>query len=129
MGKSKGSGNSGIIGAVTAENVAVGDGASIAFVDSPRQTDRGTVDAALRELRQQLAALALSPAQVEQLQEDVLRLQRDAQGKADNNSSARATFESFLGKLKILGVLTESASKLAGPLKLVASWLGIALPK
>jgi hypothetical protein len=124
-------GNQGIIGTVQADVVAVGTGARASKVVHTAP-DREAVGAALAELRQALAALALNPVARETVAVDVHTIEKEASAPKPDRDRIADLLSGLAGKLKMVGVvvgegvaLGEAIKKVAALLKVPLSLLGL----
>jgi len=119
--------NYGIIGAVTAKAVAVGQGAS-AVVNENSLPSRDDFDAALASLRDEIRALKLPAEHRNAVNEDVAKIEALAGDNPEAKPAAGALLNSLLGKLKTAGVILNTVAGFQAPIKLLASWFQIPLP-
>jgi hypothetical protein len=120
--------NYGIIGNVNAKAVAVGTGARATVNESGDEKDRETLEAAIKELTAQLAALPLAPAAHDLLRGDIDKLKQLPPGAAESRPQASGILERLTEKLKMVNIAVEAAAPLAGPIKTIAALFGIPHP-
>jgi hypothetical protein len=120
--------NYGIIGDVKARAVAVGIGARAASNQTGSPIPREDFDAALKELHDQISRLAIPAAGMEVLRADIDGLKELVAQEKPAPERAASLLEGLISKLKMVGVLVESAKPLSGPIKAIAAMCGVTLP-
>jgi hypothetical protein len=119
--------NYGIVGNVTAKVVAVGP-RSQAVVHESSPFLRSEFDAAVADLRSQVAALAISEHDRELLTADLGKIHEMSGEKSESKPGASELLNGFVGKLKLLGGVLEGTSAVYEPIKKIASWFHLTLP-
>jgi hypothetical protein len=119
--------NYGIIGPVTAKAVAAGPHAQ-ATVNEAGAVSREEFDGALKALRAQIAALEVPEQSRQLLHDDVTKIEQMASQKPEQKAAASDVLKGLVDKLKMIGVFMQTAVGLAGPIKIVAGWLGVPIP-
>jgi hypothetical protein len=120
--------NYGIIGDVKARAVAVGSGARAVSNQSGGSLTREDFDAALTGLNDQISRLSIPATGLEALRADLEKLKELGMREEPGSERAASLLESFIGKLKMVGVLVETVKPLSGPIKAIAAMWGIPLP-
>ena len=121
-------GNSGIIGNVRADAVAVGTGARAVSHRTATPFSKEQFDAAVADLRAQIATLSIPASGMEALKADLDTLKELGAQPKPSPDRAGALLEGLIGKLKMVGVLVETVTPLAQPIKAIAALWGIPLP-
>jgi hypothetical protein len=123
--------NEGIQGNVQADVVAVGKGAQAVKVVH-EAFDRGALQAALRQMRAEIAGLQLSPLEHETLQHDLGHLDEQVKAPEPDRDRIGGLLAGLAAKLKLVGVvltegvgLGESFKKISVLLHLSLKALGI----
>jgi len=119
--------NYGIVGNVQAKAVAVGAGSS-AVVNETTMHSRAEFDSALATLRDQIAALRLPESGREILDEDIARIAKMAGEKPGPAPAAVDVLKGLVEKLKMVGVLLQTAVGFREPIKKIAEWFHLTLP-
>jgi hypothetical protein len=127
MSDSRDAANYGIIGAVTAEAVAVGPDAK-AIVNKQTTLLRTDFDSAIGDLRAQIAALKLPESNQQLLHEDLSKIEQLAGTKPESKPAASSELKSLLDNFKLAGEFLQTAAGLQGPIKLIAQWFNVPLP-
>lgn len=120
--------NYGIAGNVKARAVAVGTGARASVNEPTSSEGREKLDAAIKELSTQLAALRLAPAAHESVLSDVDSLRPLGPGDQEVRPHVSGILERLTEKLKMVNVAVEAISPLGGALKAIAALFGVPLP-
>jgi len=123
------SGNRGIIGPVTGDNIAVGDAAQIIHHHEPSaRPGRAELDEALQSLKTQIEGLNLTSDMLVSLRVDLELLRREVDHRPKTPSAAASTLQSLVEKLKLAGVVADTLVSFAKPIKTVSSWFGLLPP-
>jgi hypothetical protein len=124
--------NQGIQGNVTANVVAVGQGAQAVSIGRDATQDQAALRQAVDDLRRAIDALQLPATAKQAVTEDVAKLERSAQAPQASKTEAAGALASLAGKLKMVGLvltetagLAEPAKKIMEVLRLSAAGLGL----
>ena len=128
-GKSKrtDSANYGIIGDVKANAVAVGPDAH-AVSNHTATFARDDFEAAVSELRDQVAKLSISEHEMAALRTDLEKLKQLGAAQQLPPDRGASMLDGLVTKLKTLGVVVEAVKPLAEPIRAIAAMCGIPLP-
>ncbi|MBS1853719.1 MAG: hypothetical protein JST11_00020 [Acidobacteria bacterium] len=117
--------NEGIIGNVTANVLAVGQGATA--IQNQGAADTAALSGAIGDLRKAIDALALAPPAREALKDDLDALEKAGKGAEPKPDHIGGILQNLSGKLKMVGTVLAETTALAGPVGRIAEALRVPL--
>jgi hypothetical protein len=118
-------GNEGIIGNVTANVLAVGQGATA--IQNQGSADTAALAGAIGDLRKAIDALGLTAPAREALKSDLDALEKAGKGAEPKPDRIGGILQSLSGKLKMVGTVLAETTALAGPVGKIAEALRVPL--